>query len=63
MSHRTRHNQGLAAIFGWPLLIGLATLAGLVIGLLDDGWPDGVAWLLVGLGPLIVGARLLRRSS
>lgn len=52
----TRH------IFRWPLLLGVATLAGLVLGLTGDGMPDLLAWLLVGLAPLVILVALLRRE-
>lgn len=48
-------------IFAIPLLIALATLAGLILGLTGEGWRDGAAWLLVGLAPFIIIAALLRR--
>lgn len=48
--------------FGWPLGIGVASLAGLVLGLTGDGWRDLAAWLLLGIAPAIVLAAWLRRD-
>lgn len=31
-----------------PILLGLISLAGLLCGLLDDGWWDVVSWMLLG---------------
>ena len=37
--------MSIRAIFAWPLLIGIASFAGLIVGLLGAGWFDGVCWL------------------
>jgi hypothetical protein len=43
------------SLWGWPLVLALTSAAGLVAGLLGDGWWDAVAW--VGLGaPCVVAA-------
>ena len=43
------------ATWGMPILLGVLTAAGLVAGLLGDGWWDVVA--VAGLGaPVLVGA-------
>lgn len=63
MNHRTRHRQSNAQVFAWPAAIGLAAIAGLVLGLTGDGARDLAAWILVGIAPLTLAAALLRRSS
>lgn len=49
-------------MFAWPLMIGAAMLIGLVSGLTGNGPRDVIAWLLVGLAPLILVAALSRRD-
>jgi len=39
--------QGLWAIFRWPLAIGAASAAGLLAALLGDGAWDALSWLLL----------------
>tara|TARA_R110002072_G_scaffold22383_15_gene78165 strand:+ start:4597 stop:4803 length:207 start_codon:yes stop_codon:yes gene_type:complete len=55
--------QTTARIFLWPLALGVASLAGLILGLTGDGWRDIAAWLLLGLCPLVILGALLRRPS
>lgn len=46
-----------AAIFGWPMLIATATVAGLAAGLIGDtGW-DWAAWAGLAVPVLAVRAR------
>ena len=47
-------------IFTWPAIIGLATVVGLVMGLLGDGGWDIAAWL--GLALPIAACRNLPRD-
>ena len=47
-------------IFRWPLVIGVASLVGLVSALIGDGWYDALSWGLLG-GLLILVCRLLLR--
>lgn len=42
-------------LWGWPLVIGLASGSGLVTALLADGWADWWSWIGLGL-PLAVAA-------
>ena len=49
-----RKRRRLAAIFAAPLLLALASLAGLVVALTGDGWRDAAAWLGLGLPALAV---------
>lgn len=54
--------QKTRTIFAWPLALGVATLAGLVLGLTGDGPRDIAAWALLGLAPLVILGALLRRT-
>lgn len=49
-------------IFAWPLVILLASLAGLVLGLLGTGWRDALACLLLVAGPLAAALLLFNQS-
>ncbi|MBX7482463.1 hypothetical protein [Qipengyuania qiaonensis] len=62
MSHRVRP-QSAIRIFAWPIAIGVAALIGLVLGLTGDGARDLAAWILLGIGPVVVIAALLGRTS
>ncbi|WBY16744.1 hypothetical protein PF049_00825 [Erythrobacteraceae bacterium WH01K] len=53
----------MTAIFAWPLALGIACLAGLVLGLTGDGWRDLAAWLLLGAMPLVILAASLRHRG
>ena len=55
--------QSLLRIFAIPLLIALATIAGLILGLTGDGARDVAAWTLTGLAPLIILAALWRART
>ena len=57
---RTRHSP--AQVFALPLLIGLATIAGLLLGLTGDGARDLAAALLAGIAPLAIIAVFARRT-
>jgi hypothetical protein len=48
-------------ILAWPLVIGVASLVGLVAGLAGDGPLDLISWVLLGALPLVIGAAWLRR--
>ena len=61
-SRRLPRQRGNLAIFAWPLLLGIAAIAGLVLGLTGSGWRDSAAWLLLGAGPLVIIAAWMRRS-
>ena len=47
--------------WGWPILLGLVSLGGLVIGLLGDGWYDVAAGLAVA-APVVAIAWSLARA-
>ena len=44
--------RGAAAIFAWPLAIGVLSAGGLAAGLMGEGGWDALAWL--GLLPPVV---------
>lgn len=49
MSSRFRSpSRSTAAIFAWPLVIGMLSLAGLIAGLTGGGGRDVAAWALLG---------------
>lgn len=61
-THRpsSRRTRSAGAIFAWPLLIGVLSLVGLVIGLTGDGARDVIAWLLLGSTILAIAIAILR---
>lgn len=46
-------------VWRWPVLIGLASLAGLAAGLMLDGGGDSLAWMGLGI-PVATGGIGLR---
>lgn len=52
-------------VWRWPVAIGLSTAAGLLLGLLGDGWEDWLACALL-LPPVLIlcwsGSRMLPGS-
>lgn len=60
---RPTRRRSNAQVFAWPLLIGLASLLGLVLGLTGDGFRDLACWVLLGLAPLVITVALLRRRT
>lgn len=36
-------------LWGWPLMIAMVVVSGLVSALLSDGWGDVWSWLALGL--------------
>ena len=61
-SRRLTRQRGNLAIFAWPLLLGIATITGLVLGLTGSGWRDSAAWLLLALGPIAIAVAWVRRN-
>ena len=57
-----RRRRDLGHIFAIPLLLALATLAGLVIGLTGGGMRDLLAWLLLILPLAAIAWAWARRS-
>jgi|GEM_PF-408382 len=55
-----RRTRSIGAIFAWPLLIGMLSLVGLVIGLTGDGARDLIAWLLLGSTIVAIAIAILR---
>lgn len=52
----------LRSILGWPLAFALASLTGLVTGLIGHGLTDFFSWLLLGAVPVSIAAAWLRRT-
>ncbi|QJQ33288.1 hypothetical protein GV829_13280 [Sphingomonas lacunae] len=52
-------SRSLSTIFGWPLLILVTGLAGLVIALTGDGWRDVAAWIALSV-PVLAVIRAMR---
>ena len=54
--NRRASRAGVGRVFAVPAALGIATVAGLVIGLTGDGVADVIAWLLlaVPLGALLL---------
>jgi uncharacterized membrane protein YjjP (DUF1212 family) len=44
----------------WPLLVGIASAAGLVSALLGDGWLDAMSWMGLGAPIIVVGFFIFR---
>lgn len=51
------------AIFGMPILLGIASLAGLVVGLLGDGMIDLLSWLGLGIPVAAIAWALIARRA
>ena len=60
--HRRRSRASLATVFAVPLVLLVATIAGLVIGLNGDGLPDILSWALLALPLLALAHAWARRS-
>ena len=60
---RASRSRSLTTIFGVPLAIFAAGLAGLIIALTGDGWRDAAAWVALA-APLaaVVWAMRTRRG-
>jgi len=59
------HHLGVLAVWGWPFVLGVLTIIGLVSALFSDaGWGDLLASICLGL-PIAVGVWFgwLRQSS
>ena len=55
--------RGLRAIFAIPLLLALASVAGLVVALTGDGLRDAASWAALAIPVLAVGwAMRVRRT-
>lgn len=58
-----KKRQSLRAIFAIPLLLALASVAGLVVALTGDGLRDAASWLALGIPVVAVGwAMRVRRT-
>ena len=58
-----RPRQSLARLFAAPLAIGMAMIAGLVLGLTGDGIGDVAAWTLTAIAPLMLLLKLYSSHS
>jgi len=61
-SPRTDHPQSAREVFHVPVLLGLATVVGLVSALLGDGPWDALSWLAI-LAPIAAVALAWRRRA
>lgn len=61
-TRRSGKHYSLWQVFRWPLLIGVASGAGLVSALLADGVWDAVSWVLLLL-PLLVALWFIGRKG
>ncbi|WP_205824716.1 hypothetical protein [Methylobacterium terricola] len=57
-----RHPAGWRAVFGVPLLVGLATLTGLLAALLHEGAGWVVSWLALSLPLALIGWHVAKAS-
>ena len=42
-----RRSHSLRAVFAMPLLLAVLSIVGLVVALVDQGWPDILSWVLL----------------
>jgi len=63
MELRRRRPRSLGEVFAIPAAIGLASGAGLIVALVDDGWWDIVGWVGLGIAPAIAALYLVRPRS
>lgn len=56
----SRRDNSLWAIFGWPLILGLLSLTGLIGALIGDGVWDVVGSILLASCVVAVGWALVR---
>ncbi|MEZ2295820.1 hypothetical protein [Variovorax sp. RCC_210] len=62
-SHQHPQHQGFWRMWGWPIVLGLLTIFGLVSALFSDGGlGDILAWITLGI-PVIVCAWFGWRKS
>lgn len=50
-------------LWGWPAALGLLSLAGLVGGLVADGWGDALSWIGLGIPMLVTGWHVRRKGG
>ncbi len=53
VTHLFMQNKNLIQIFKWPIVLGLLTLFGLIIALLEDGVLERVSLLALSI-PIII---------
>lgn len=52
-THLFMQNRSLKQIFKWPIMLGLLTLFGLIVALLEDGFLERVSLLALSI-PIVV---------
>lgn len=50
-------------LWGWPIALGLLSLAGLIGGLVADGWGDATSWIGLGVPVLVIAWHARNRPS
>lgn len=53
VTHLFMHNKNLKQIFKWPIVLGVLTLFGLIIALLEDGVLESISLFALSI-PIIV---------
>jgi hypothetical protein len=56
----TTRDMGLWQVWGWPIVVGLLSTAGLVTALVGDGVWDVFSWLALALPVVISGLAWMR---
>ena len=56
-----RQAKSMREIFAIPAVIGVASGAGLIMALIDDGWWDAAGWIGLGIAPALAALYLMRR--
>ncbi len=59
----SKSKQDLRAIFAIPLLLAIASIAGLVVALTGDGLRDAAAWAALAIPVLAVGWAMRARRT
>jgi hypothetical protein len=52
--------HSVQAIYKWPLVLGLITVAGLLFALLGDGLWDKLSWILLAIPLFVCGYHRFR---
>ncbi|MBL0914820.1 MAG: hypothetical protein IBJ13_04700 [Sphingopyxis sp.] len=58
-----KRGNGLRAIFAVPLLLALASFAGLIVALTGDGLRDAASWLALAIPVFAVGWAMRARRT
>jgi hypothetical protein len=57
---RNRFHPALR-LWGWPAVLGLLSLSGLLSALVSDNWGDAWSWIALGVPVLVMAWYALRR--